>query len=336
MIKKYTRSSIETPPDWSNLNNNSIANLHLIIKELNVNIPENAERDELIRLINLKISSPHLTPFKNFKFSSSQNNNVNDDDNDTILPSFENDSVEINNNNFSPLIINNSNNSKLFLSKENSSRLFSPSLIQFNKKKKKIDYNYILLLIGTILVFISVYIFLNAKKKLCPKNANCGLFSINCNKKYILINNKCIKSNKSISSIQINSAINLIKNQNSQCLGITPKWTLLSIKELFPEINLKILSKFDIIENIEGYLITKNHKKKLICLLLKFGDSHPVFSGFIIFIFIFLFYFIFNYLKNFFLKIFNETKNNKFIHLIFLDPSDKILKNFFSHFKKNI
>jgi len=66
-MKRYTRSSIESPPDWENLNNNSISNLKLILKELEASYPDNLDRDELIALIKNKINSPHLIPFKSSK-----------------------------------------------------------------------------------------------------------------------------------------------------------------------------------------------------------------------------------------------------------------------------
>lgn len=79
-----TRSVTETPPDWTDLNNNTKAGLFQILKDLKIVPPENADRDQLIRLIRQKLTSPRLSPYKSTGMLSrpadSQNANSDDDD----------------------------------------------------------------------------------------------------------------------------------------------------------------------------------------------------------------------------------------------------------------
>ena len=64
-----TRSRVGSPPDWINLNKNTKYNLIKILKELNVIPPQTASRDELIRIIQLKINKKH-SPYKSKKMET--------------------------------------------------------------------------------------------------------------------------------------------------------------------------------------------------------------------------------------------------------------------------
>ena len=79
-----TRSLTENPPDWSNLNANTKANLYIIAKDLNIILPVNASRTQLINLIKQKIS-PKPSPYKSPKMAIRQSQPINDDDEEERL-----------------------------------------------------------------------------------------------------------------------------------------------------------------------------------------------------------------------------------------------------------
>lgn len=84
-----TRSSTETPPDWTDLNSNTKAGLFQILKELKIAPPQNADRDQLVRLIRQKLTSPRLSPYKSTGMLTRPADNLIPNSDDDDIPAQE-------------------------------------------------------------------------------------------------------------------------------------------------------------------------------------------------------------------------------------------------------